>query len=691
MKAMETQEFGDGPEGTGPSPPTPDASVEPGPVATSRLRRSAHGRMIAGVCSGLAGELRVPVAIVRAAAVLLALTGIGVPLYVLAALFFRDESGERLVDRRGTKEVLVLGCVAILAWLTAPSLLNTSALASSIPWLLILVGLGLLLRSDGNPGSDREPDQGTTSTTVEGPVPHTAVAPAAAPHGAARDPSALGDLTPARRFGLGRSPNITPVTLLIIGASLAAVMFGLVVDAAWIVGLVMGTIVIALILARRGVGVRFPVLGPITLLVCAALAAGLIGLGVAPGLVVGIVVCVMGAALLFGSKVGRARGLVIPAALLCVAAAPAVAGGVRADSWTVPANVQRIGVNSQPTSISAAGGTLRVDLTQLSSDSDMDLAYALGVGKIEVVVPAEMTTEVTGDVALGQLLVTQPAAALDQYQVGSAANYREFLTTVNEDPRVTPSSLQAFDRATNRPGDDQPSLLEGHSTSTVLLDQEARHLNTTLEAAPGSTTGGASGTLRLNLKVGAGEIHVIRPAWADVPPVDSIGDPFQVCTQAGGATSVVEDCNDLPEGRRVPTCLTSYLDGEDEPNMGGENSDHFNDEDAYNSDVDDAGATASVRMADAVVDCRSLDRPPVLACNDGLDRFASCTDLGIDNQTKMKVAEVSTDQRNPGIEPPGDTVPPLETRPTTTGTTTSAQPTTTTETDNATEQTEETN
>ena len=62
--------------------------------------------MVAGVCAGLAGGLRVPVIIVRLAVVVLTVTGIGAPLYVLAALFFRDDAGERFIDRRGTRELL---------------------------------------------------------------------------------------------------------------------------------------------------------------------------------------------------------------------------------------------------------------------------------------------------------------------------------------------------------------------------------------------------------------------------------------------------------------------------------------------------------------------------------------------------------------------------------------------------------
>ena len=111
--------------------------------------------MVAGVCG-----LRVPVIIVRLAVVVLTVTGIGAPLYVLAALFFRDDAGERFIDRRGTRELLLFAAVVVLMWVTIPSSIDGSRLAATVPWLIVLAGLGLLVRADPGTSPIVEPDAG---------------------------------------------------------------------------------------------------------------------------------------------------------------------------------------------------------------------------------------------------------------------------------------------------------------------------------------------------------------------------------------------------------------------------------------------------------------------------------------------------------------------------------------------------
>ncbi|MBM4269967.1 MAG: PspC domain-containing protein [Deltaproteobacteria bacterium] len=68
-----------------------------GPVSTRSWTRSRDGKMIAGVCMGLAREFDVPVTIIRLAFVLGALigTGIGFILYlILWVVMPWDDSGE---------------------------------------------------------------------------------------------------------------------------------------------------------------------------------------------------------------------------------------------------------------------------------------------------------------------------------------------------------------------------------------------------------------------------------------------------------------------------------------------------------------------------------------------------------------------------------------------------------------------
>jgi|GEM_PF-3311907 len=56
--------------------------------------------MVAGVCAGVAGYLDVDVALVRVAAVALALAGIGLPAYLAAWILVPDEDSDESIAQR---------------------------------------------------------------------------------------------------------------------------------------------------------------------------------------------------------------------------------------------------------------------------------------------------------------------------------------------------------------------------------------------------------------------------------------------------------------------------------------------------------------------------------------------------------------------------------------------------------------
>lgn len=85
----------------------------------SSVRRSAAGT-IGGVCAGVAERLGVSTTVVRAVAVVLAIFGIGVPLYLLAWLLLPDTQGTLHVERAiryGGPSSIVLLVVALLVLL----------------------------------------------------------------------------------------------------------------------------------------------------------------------------------------------------------------------------------------------------------------------------------------------------------------------------------------------------------------------------------------------------------------------------------------------------------------------------------------------------------------------------------------------------------------------------------------------
>ena len=583
--------------------------------------------MVAGVCAGLAGGLRVPVIIVRLAVVVLTVTGIGAPLYVLAALFFRDDAGERFIDRRGTRELLLFAAVVVLMWVTIPSSIDGSRLAATVPWLIVLAGLGLLVRADPGTSPIVEPDAGPGHPDPGSGVGTSPVAAVAPTEAAAGDPA-----VPYRPFvgPAAAGPNVVDPAR---PSATAAKQF----RAADM---------------RRWAFDHFPVLGPISLLVAAALAMALVMVGVAPGVIVGVVVCALGSVMLLGSKFGRARGLVIPAAVLCLAIAPAVAAGVRAETGVAPHGLQRAVGDSAPPSVHAAVGSLRIDLSNLESKRDVDLAYELAAGDIELVLPMNMVTEVTADVRVGSLAVNDPSADLALVQPGSADRARNFLAMVSKDPRVDDESINALFGASGvRPG--AISLLDGNVPFAESLDVALRHYRSVVTPPTGveDAKPASGGTLKLKLTVGAGEIRIVRPFWVNIPDPASIRDPFQVCAESGGFAGFVKACGELPKDRQIPTCLTQT------PYVG------------YTKTT----PPKPFRSADAVADCRSLAVPKpgvpqrtlIVACNDGLDRFVSCTDVGVANQTSVEVdetevAELGDDLYSPA---PAGTIAPLKPTP----------------------------
>lgn len=164
MVAMvdETQSDQPGPEQSKPdetgtlSRPTPCRRPDEGLVGRRRVRRDRR-------CAGRSGLT------IRAATILLSFTGFGIVAYIVAALIMRDTNGARIIDRRGTKELLLYAAVAIVGWITLPEMIfgselkgRVNVLSSMFPWLLLLGGLALVLRT--GPG-----DRATTPMPMDAP------------------------------------------------------------------------------------------------------------------------------------------------------------------------------------------------------------------------------------------------------------------------------------------------------------------------------------------------------------------------------------------------------------------------------------------------------------------------------------------------------------------------------------------
>jgi phage shock protein C len=77
---------------------TTQTQAPAGPISRPPLRRAIGGRMLAGVCAGLADYLAVDVTIVRVAfAVFTFLGGAGIPAYLACLLLIPEEGAEQSI------------------------------------------------------------------------------------------------------------------------------------------------------------------------------------------------------------------------------------------------------------------------------------------------------------------------------------------------------------------------------------------------------------------------------------------------------------------------------------------------------------------------------------------------------------------------------------------------------------------
>ncbi len=149
---------------SGNTPPPPS-----GRRGTRRLVRFPHEGPLGGVCAGVADYLDIDPTIVRIAAVVLAITGPGIPAYVLAWIFVPAADGHIIAPwpqhprhhRDRTSEILGIGAIAIALIVLWGSWWRP-AHGWFIPIGLIAFGAWLLLR---NRDEDELPPHGPGADT----------------------------------------------------------------------------------------------------------------------------------------------------------------------------------------------------------------------------------------------------------------------------------------------------------------------------------------------------------------------------------------------------------------------------------------------------------------------------------------------------------------------------------------------
>ncbi|HTO01958.1 MAG TPA: PspC domain-containing protein, partial [Microthrixaceae bacterium] len=322
------------------------------------LRRSTSNRIVAGVAGGLAERIGVPSLVVRAAFVIAAVAGFGIPIYVIAWIFTPTDRGDRMTDGRGVRDLLALAIIVLVGLILSPMVTASfDRIWKLTPWVLVLLGVGLVLRrSEASPDQSQDPSEPAIQAQHEsGDRPPYPTAPVRTPRGAARS----------------RAPG--PLRLP-----------------------------------------RFPVVGLLTwcavLITCGALGvlslSGVISIG--PGVVAGFALLVFGGGLVFSAFRGKARGLILPALALAVVLGGLGAIDLRIDN--ADPSFHRIVADPAelPRALRTSVTSSSLNLRTLELSSDRYLRIDQTGGDLLVVLPTDVNVTVDVTLGIGEVRLTRP-------------------------------------------------------------------------------------------------------------------------------------------------------------------------------------------------------------------------------------------------------------------------------------------
>jgi phage shock protein PspC (stress-responsive transcriptional regulator) len=318
-------------------------TAEGGGETARRLRRRSDHRALAGVAGGLADYTGIPVWLIRVGFIILAFTGSGLLLYGIGWVLIPAEGEPDSIAERALH-----GAVDGPAWLGGLLLLIGAALIASRTRLvapafvwgvaLIAVGVYVFRRSERGGGAN-----GRTQPSWQAGTVTTEVLPAP------------GAWTPPARARRGRSG--------------------------------LGWFVLGLALAVAGLLATLDQAGAVSL---------------HPGQYLGLIMAILGAGILVGAWIGRARWLAIPALLLLpiVAAASLIHVPFRGGfGERVYAPATAVDVRSEYRMIA---GHLTLDLSRLElGSSTVTIRASVVAGRLDVIVPPGQTVIVTGTVSAG--------------------------------------------------------------------------------------------------------------------------------------------------------------------------------------------------------------------------------------------------------------------------------------------------
>ena len=345
---------------------TTTTSPPGGPSAPGRcLTKSANDRVIAGVAGGLGEYFGLDPVLFRIGFVVLSVAGgSGLALYGLGWLLLPEVGDHETPGQRISRWFHQKPILAIIGTIIAVNIIANGFWWGGHHdndgfWGVVLVGLGIAFlvnrkqgRGDTAPPPSSRPAPSTPATADEGEIdPLLAEAAALDPMAGTTATSTMWPPYPPSATAVRPRPRpfLTPVTLslLAIGAGVAAL---------------------------AGVSLQ------------TFLALALLGVG---------------AVMVLGSRVGRARGLLVVGLLLAAAATAtsvtdlSLAGGT-GDRTYHPVSVTQV----RPYRLGV--GELTVDLTDLDFTGTQAVKARIGVGQLTVVVPPDVHVVGNAHVGLGQ-------------------------------------------------------------------------------------------------------------------------------------------------------------------------------------------------------------------------------------------------------------------------------------------------
>ena len=361
-----------------------NTEASPPPVAVREVVRPSEGRIVAGVAQGIANRYDLPVLLLRIVFVALIFAGgLGLALYAAGWFLIRAEDEVETPAQRvfsgasGSRSWIGIGLIFIAALILLD---NFTFLSGGMVWAVALLVVGVLLYTGDLPRLVRNPDgtgdddkegvqQMTTTETPEAPSTDTAVA------------SSLVTTTPSGTdSGGGPPPTPTPTPPVLPPAAPRPRETSY-----------LGRITIGVLLVGLGI---------------LAILDNIPGIPIEPEPrhYVALALTILGVGLIVGGFVGRARWLIIPAAILIPTLLFSPAFEYEWTSDNFDRTYSPDSFDELESGYTHEVGNLMIDLTDLPwSGEDVDLSVSVDAGNLEILLPPGVGLEGEANVDIGRV------------------------------------------------------------------------------------------------------------------------------------------------------------------------------------------------------------------------------------------------------------------------------------------------